>query len=209
MFAEDLGSVPAFVRESMTRLQLPGLKVLRWEKYWDREGQPPIDPATFPELSVATTGTHDIEPLAATPEGASDDQRKAVLQSLLSAGSALTLIPIQDVFGWTDRINTPAVVDDINWTWRLPWLVDSLARSHRDRGARRRAEGVDPEQRAMTDEQPQEPEPQGPIPAPSLDGAAEWLNVASPIALRSCAARWCCSTSGPTAASTACTSSAT
>ncbi len=125
VFAEDLGSVPAFVRESMTRLQLPGLKVLRWEKWWDREGQPPIDPATFPELSVATTGTHDIEPLAATPEGASDDLRKAVLQSLLSAGSALTLMPIQDVFGWSDRINTPAVVDGINWTWRLPWFVDS------------------------------------------------------------------------------------
>jgi 4-alpha-glucanotransferase len=74
---------------------------------------------------VATTGSHDIEPLAATPEGASDDQRKAVLRSLLSAGSALTLIPLQDVFGWTDRINTPAVVDDLNWTWRLPWLVDT------------------------------------------------------------------------------------
>jgi len=43
----------------------------------------------------------------------------------LSAGSILTLIPLQDVFGWTDRINTPAVVDDINWTWRLPWPVDA------------------------------------------------------------------------------------
>jgi len=125
VFAEDLGSIPNFVRESMIRLQLPGQKVLRWEKFWEREGQPLIDPATFPELSVATTGTHDIEPIAATPEGATEEQRKAVLQSLLSAGSALTLIPIQDVFGWTDRINTPAVVDDINWTWRLPWFVDS------------------------------------------------------------------------------------
>jgi 4-alpha-glucanotransferase len=125
VFAEDLGSIPAFVRESMTRLQLPGLKVLRWEKFWEREGHPPIDPVTFPELSVATTGTHDIEPLAATPEGATEEQRRAVLQSLLAAGSALTVIPIQDVFGWSDRINTPAVVDDINWTWRLPWLVDS------------------------------------------------------------------------------------
>ena len=36
----------------------------------------------------------------------------------------------------------------------------------------------------MTDEiQGQEPAPQGPIPAPSLDGAVEWLNVASPITL--------------------------
>ena len=125
VFAEDLGSIPPFVRESMARLQLPGLKVLRWERHWDRDGRPPIDPATFPPRSVATTGTHDIEPLAATPDGQSEEQRNAILQSLLSAGSALTLIPVQDVFGWSDRINTPAVVDDVNWTWKLPWPVET------------------------------------------------------------------------------------
>jgi 4-alpha-glucanotransferase len=125
VFAEDLGSIPPFVRESMARLGLPGLKVLRWERHWDREGHPPIDPVTFPSASVATTGTHDIEPLAATPEGHSEEQRAAIMQSLLSAGSALTLIPVQDVFGWIDRINTPAVVDDMNWTWRLPWPVEA------------------------------------------------------------------------------------
>jgi 4-alpha-glucanotransferase len=124
VIAEDLGSVPAFVRASMARLDLPGLKVLRWEHHWDLEGQPAIDPATFPEASVATTGTHDIEPLAAMPEGATEGARDAIVRSLLSAGSFLTLLPLQDVFGWTDRINTPAVVDDINWTWRLPWPVD-------------------------------------------------------------------------------------
>jgi 4-alpha-glucanotransferase len=125
VIAEDLGSIPPFVRESMARLDLPGMKVLRWERHWDRDGQPPIDPATFPECSVATTGTHDIEPLASTPDGDDEHKRSAVLRSLQSAGSALTLVPLQDVFGWTDRINTPAVVDDINWTWRLPWPIDT------------------------------------------------------------------------------------
>ena len=125
VIAEDLGSIPRFVRESMARLDLPGLKVLRWERHWDRDGHPPIDPREFPERSVATTGTHDVEPLAATPEGRTEGSRSAVIQSLLSAGSCLTLIPLQDVFGWTDRINTPAVVDDVNWTWRLPWTVDT------------------------------------------------------------------------------------
>jgi 4-alpha-glucanotransferase len=125
VIAEDLGSIPAFVRASMVRLGLPGLKVLRWEKHWDRDGQPPIDPAEFPESSVATTGTHDIEPLAATPDGDTDGKRERILQSLLWSRSALSLIPLQDIFGWTDRINTPAVVDGINWTWRLPWPVDT------------------------------------------------------------------------------------
>jgi 4-alpha-glucanotransferase len=125
VIAEDLGSIPPFVRASMARLDLPGLKVLRWERHWDREGKPPIDPAEFPERSVATTGTHDIEPLAATPEGETEEQRTAIMQSLLAAGSSLTLIPLQDVFGWTDRINTPAVVDEMNWTWRVKWPVDT------------------------------------------------------------------------------------
>lgn len=125
LIAEDLGVIPPFVRESMARLDLPGLKVLRWEKHWDAPGSPAIDPKEFPECSVATTGTHDIEPLAGTDEGRTDEQRAAILQALLSSGSCLTLIPLQDVFGWTERINTPAVVDEINWTWRLPWPVDT------------------------------------------------------------------------------------
>jgi 4-alpha-glucanotransferase len=125
LIAEDLGLVPDFVRESMARLDLPGLKVLRWERHWDRPDHPSIDPREFSERSVATTGTHDIEPLAATADGATSDQRAATLQALMSAGSWLVLIPLQDVFGWTDRINTPAVVDDLNWTWQLPWPVDT------------------------------------------------------------------------------------
>ena len=52
---EDLGTVPGFVRESITRLGLPGYKVLRWE---------PADPILYPPLSVAMTGTHDTESLA-------------------------------------------------------------------------------------------------------------------------------------------------
>ena len=40
--------------------------------------------------------------------------------------SAIAIIPLQDVFGWTDRINTPALVSDENWTWRVRWQVDRL-----------------------------------------------------------------------------------
>lgn len=125
IIAEDLGVIPDYVRESMTRLGVPGLRVLRWERQWDQPGQPRIDPREFPALSVATTGTHDIEPLAATDEGQTEEQRAAALQSLLTAGSQLALVPLQDVFGWTDRINTPAVVNEVNWTWRVPWPVET------------------------------------------------------------------------------------
>ncbi len=149
--AEDLGLIPDFVRDSLRRLHVPGFKVLRWERAWKEPGQPFYDPASYPPVSVATSGTHDIETLAewwdtATAEEResvatlpamraagcqatdpfSDTIRDAILAALFGSGSSLLLLPIQDIFGWRDRVNTPAVVDDVNWTWRLPWAVDDL-----------------------------------------------------------------------------------
>ena len=80
---------------------------------------PSVDPERIDVARrVATRNRH-------IGEGATEEARSAIIQSLLSAASCLTLIPLQDVFGWTDRINTPAVVDDVNWTWRLPWMVNT------------------------------------------------------------------------------------
>ena len=144
---EDLGTVPDFVRESIARLGLPGYKVLRWE---------PGDPMLYPPLSVAMTGTHDTEPLAVWWEAlpapdrvrfGSDSPvfdatvRDAVLARLYHAGSSLVLLPIQDVFGWRDRINQPATVSDANWTFVLPWPIDEMpAQPEAREGADRLAE---------------------------------------------------------------------
>ncbi len=136
VIAEDLGTVPPFVRHSITALGVPGFKVLRWERAWDEPGQPLIPPASFAPLSVATTGTHDLEPLGAEMPLAAVDE---TLAQLLGAGSLLALIPLQDVFGWPDRINVPSVVSDDNWTWKVPRPVDAWGEWDE---ARRRAETV-------------------------------------------------------------------
>ncbi len=156
IFAEDLGTVPPFVRASLTRLGVAGLAVLRWERYWDTEGQPFRDPADYPIASVAMSGTHDTEPLTtwwdlATEEdraaintlltvqrvtegagltnGPCDDRtRDGLLEALLASRSFMALMPIGDVFGWRTRINEPATVNDRNWTFRLPWPSDGLDR---------------------------------------------------------------------------------
>ena len=163
IIVEDLGTVPDFVRESLARLHVPGLKVLRWEREWDREGQPFRDPAEYPQHSVATSGTHDNEPLAEWWDAAGPDERRcvddvrmlravrdlrdapfspalleALLEALFAARSDLLLLPVQDIFGWRDRINTPALVSDANWTWRLPWPVEDLM-SHPEAQSRARA----------------------------------------------------------------------
>jgi 4-alpha-glucanotransferase len=50
-----------------------------------------------------------------------------LLEVLFASGSDFLLLPIQDVFGWRDRINIPADLGPQNWTWRLPWTIDRLA----------------------------------------------------------------------------------
>jgi 4-alpha-glucanotransferase len=156
LIAEDLGTVPTFVRQSLTRLAVPGFKVLRWERQWGQPDQPYLDPVSFDAVSVATTGTHDTETLASWWDALSPEERDqvlaipslaglldgsdreaarleftrplndALLQVLLRAGSTLAILPIQDLFGWRDRINTPATVGEENWSWRLPWPVEAL-----------------------------------------------------------------------------------
>lgn len=156
--AEDLGTVPDFVRESLVRLGVAGYKVLRWERYWHRTGQPFKDPLDYPPVAVATSGTHDTEPMAvwweqapraerkavlAVPSiaeriasedrahaienaGLTDAMREALLDVLFASGANLLVLPIQDLFGWRDRVNQPATVGPSNWTWRLPWPSDRL-----------------------------------------------------------------------------------
>ncbi len=156
--AEDLGTVPDYVRASLARLSVPGCKVFRWERRWLEAGQPFTDPVNYPTVSVATSGTHDNEPMVTWWIDLPRDERRAVLEipsvqnrlsdqerlraidqaplsvavrhaiveTLFASGSYLLILPIQDVFGWRDRINRPAIVNDENWTWRLPWLSDRL-----------------------------------------------------------------------------------
>ena len=70
--AEDLGAVPSFLRPSLERVGVPGYRVLRWEK----DGDEYRDPATWPECSVATNGTHDTETTAAWYDGLSPEEQR-------------------------------------------------------------------------------------------------------------------------------------
>jgi 4-alpha-glucanotransferase len=152
--AEDLGMVPEFLRPSLTRLRLPGYRVLRWEKddLW-RDGRMQQffrDPAKWPEISVATSGTHDTDTQAVwydglPPEhrgylarlpglghldcnrGFDDSVRDALLRVLYQSASDLCLLPFQDLLGAREPVNVPGTVNDRNWTYRMPMSVDDLA----------------------------------------------------------------------------------
>ncbi len=151
IIAEDLGVIPPWVRTSLTKLGLPGYRVLVWEKD-DRAGAEVFrDPAAYPALSVACFGTHDTPPVAAWWESLGKEERAAVLEipslkkvkgelgatftpavhraltdALNGSGSDLVLFLIQDLLGTKERINTPATVGPHNWSYRLPAPVEEL-----------------------------------------------------------------------------------
>jgi 4-alpha-glucanotransferase len=158
--AEDLGVVPDFVRESLTELGIPGYRVQRWEKNWKEGGDQFLDPAEWPPLSLATSGTHDTDALAdwyealpeeereqllalpqlaglweRAPEKYDDQVRDALLRLIYASGSDLALLPFQDLLGARERVNLPGTVSDDNWTYRMPMDLVALAA---DRAARER-----------------------------------------------------------------------
>ncbi len=147
VIAEDLGTVPDFVRTSLTRLGIPGYRVLRWEK----DDAVFRDPRKWPAVSLATTGTHDtdsladwwetlpaaerkallalpgLESIAKGATAAFDDEVRDALLGLVSAsGSDLLLLPFQDAVGARERVNVPGTVNDENWSYRIPALLSAL-----------------------------------------------------------------------------------
>ena len=93
ILGEDLGVVPDFCAPSLARLNIAGCKVLRWERLWNEPGQPFIDPATYPPVSAAMTGTHDTEPMADWWEAASLADRAAFIALPLMRAAGLSIRP--------------------------------------------------------------------------------------------------------------------
>lgn len=166
VMAEDLGIIPPFVRHSLWELGIPGYRVLRWEREWHQPGQPFRDPASYPYVSVAVSGTHDTDTLAAWWESADGAERReacripalsmlnpdaaarftpavheALLEALYGSGSRCLVVCIQDIFGTRERINLPATVGPENWTYRLPLTISELRTDPRGQEAAGRIAG--------------------------------------------------------------------
>jgi isoamylase len=143
--AEDLGTVPRFLRPSLDKLGVPGYRVLRWEK----EGEKYRDPASWPAMSVATNSTHDTDTTAdwydqltveqrteflrlpgltdLDPARGFDDRvRDAILKTIYGAPSTLAIVPFQDAMGSRERVNVPGTLAQENWSYRLAMDVETL-----------------------------------------------------------------------------------
>ncbi len=148
VIAEDLGVIPDFVRRSLKQLDLPGYRILPWERAWKVEGQPYIDPATFDARSVAAWSTHDTAPIGAWWGEMKEEERsglsklmnldpnadartrwRTLNRTLFGAGSELALVLAPELLDEPERINTPGTVGPHNWTYRLPQAIEDLEAS--------------------------------------------------------------------------------
>lgn len=143
--AEDLGTVPAFLRPSLERLGIPGYRVLRWEK--ESDGYRP--PSSWPAASVATNATHDTDTIAEWYDHLSPEERGKLLElpglqeldpnqpfddrvrdrllaAIYAAPSTLSLVLFQDAMGTRERINVPGTVNESNWSYRAHRTVEEL-----------------------------------------------------------------------------------
>jgi 4-alpha-glucanotransferase len=126
---------------------------------WERDGAKYRDPRAYPASSLATTGTHDTEPVVEWWEAASDEERRemarafpefegvkveqrctpfihnALLAAALNSGSDLCVLPWQDVLGTRDRINLPGSMSDSNWAYRIAEDVSALLTTPQTRDA--------------------------------------------------------------------------
>jgi 4-alpha-glucanotransferase len=141
VIAEDLGVIPAFVRDEMRKRGMPGYKVIPWEK----DDHAYRDPKHFPKVSVASWSTHDTAPITSwwgelpladraqlaqitgfredAPEG---ERVLAQVRALFASSAELTLLLAPELLGEPTRINTPGTVGGTNWTYRLPKPLEDL-----------------------------------------------------------------------------------
>ncbi|MEA3307747.1 MAG: 4-alpha-glucanotransferase [Elusimicrobiota bacterium] len=148
--AEDLGLIPLYVDEVLKEVNVPGYKVMRWQKTKDQSKY--IEPEYYDKISLATTSTHDnetlkewwtkIEPkekklfwhMITGHDGQHPIFKKAhveIIKKLLKAKSAIVILPIQDILGTDERVNIPNTMGKHNWSYRFPVDIEDAHKNEK------------------------------------------------------------------------------
>jgi 4-alpha-glucanotransferase len=155
--AEDLGAVPNCVPKVLAKLNILGLRVVRWCRRWELDNQPFIPFEEYPELSVCTAAVHDSSTIREWWEREADQVQfagfmgfpslpriynpgtaKIILTRTASARSRFRVFQIQDMLHlsnkWyaedpaSERINVPGTCNEFNWTYRLPASIGEIGK---------------------------------------------------------------------------------
>jgi len=155
--AEDLGAVPACVPKVLKKLNILGLRVVRWFRDWDRENQPYIPLEDYPQLSVCTPAVHDSSTVREWWEKEIDQKQfsgfigvpslpkvynpgtaKIILSKIAASRSRFRVFQVQDLLHlsnkWyssdpsSERVNVPGTSNNFNWTYRLPAQIEEIVK---------------------------------------------------------------------------------
>jgi 4-alpha-glucanotransferase len=155
--AEDLGAVPDCVPRVLTKLKILGLRVVRWFRRWDENGQPYVSFEDYPELSVCTAAVHDSSTVRewwekeanqeqfsgfigvpSLPKKYNPGTARIILSKTVAARSRFRVFQIQDLLHlsnkWysedpaAERINVPGTSNAFNWIYRLPASIEEIGK---------------------------------------------------------------------------------
>jgi 4-alpha-glucanotransferase len=145
--AEDLGTIPPEVRQTLKELGICGTKVMRWERKYDQGGAfIPLN--EYPPLSMTTVSTHDSETLQLWWQNQTDGapefcqfkgwdytpqlsfaRRLEILKEAHSTPSIFHINLLPEYLALfpelvapdplDERINIPGKILPTNWTYRL------------------------------------------------------------------------------------------
>lgn len=145
IIAEDLGFLTEGVYKLLAKTKYPGMKVLEFA--FDVNGDSLYLPHHHHENCVVYTGTHDNMPLRAWFNSLTEEEKHFVREYIhlssddkvcdtmirvaLASVAKIAIIPFQDYLGLglEARINTPAVISPLNWSYRIneEYLTKELA----------------------------------------------------------------------------------
>lgn len=153
--AEDLGSVPSFIRDSLFERQMIGIDVVRWTRSFATGEY--IDEDHYRENAISVLSTHDTSLVmdwwknegdlesnlkfffdrVGKPRPESENQiLEGLLEFVFQTKSIFCIQLFQDLaLGVPDvlqnpekhRINYPGTPDHSNWTYRFPILIEEFA----------------------------------------------------------------------------------
>lgn len=135
IIAEDLGFMTQEVLDLRDSSGFPGMKILQFAFYGKKPE--PYQPHKYPNNCVCYTGTHDNlttrQWFEETEADVVDYARRymgltreegyvwGMIRAAFSSVADLAVIPMQDYLelGAEARMNSPGLLSDCNWTWRL------------------------------------------------------------------------------------------
>jgi len=153
IIAEDLGVITPEVEALRDGFELPGMKILQFafdSNEAGSSGENQFLPHNYPKNCIVYTGTHDNETtrgwlnnakpadkaLAMRYCGVSREKDAVwgMIRAAWASVARMAVVPVQDILdlGNEARMNTPSLLSNTNWSWRLTFVPKKFSKKLRE-----------------------------------------------------------------------------